>query len=181
MLGASGALAGASGHRVRPGAAGRRDPGAGLRRPPRARLHDAGRHLTPSEREYRIALGNRDFHRSGYLRHRRSRPRPAGKPSGGVSAGGSAYGSGINVGKDSRRAAWSTPSPIASVLAVNVRSARRRQVRAHQRRWRRRQSRRSRPPHVVAGLPRWPPSGHLEVPIASPPRAARQGPCRGVS
>src|SRR6266851_7943558 len=51
------------------------------------------------------------------------------------SASGSAYGSGINVGKDSRRAAWSTPSPIASVLPVNVRSARRRQERAHQRRW----------------------------------------------
>ncbi len=102
--------------------------------------------------------------------------RSAGRP-----LGFSAYGSGINVGKDSRRAAWSTPSPIASVLPVNVRSARRRQERAHQRRWRRRQSRRSRPPHVVAGLPRWPPSGHLEVPIASPPRAARQGPCRGVS
>jgi hypothetical protein len=97
-----------------------------------------------------------------------------------ASASGSAYGSGINVGKDSRRAAWSTPSPIASVLPVNVRSARRRQERAHQRRWRRRQSRRSHPPHVVAGLPRWPPSGHLEVPIASPPRATRQGPCRGV-
>ena len=66
------------------------------------------------------------------------------------------------------------------VLPVNVRSARRRQERAHQRRWRRRQSRRSHPPRVVAGLPRWPPSGHLEVPTASPPRATRQGPCRGV-
>ncbi len=97
-----------------------------------------------------------------------------------VCVGDSAYGSGINVGKDSRRAAWSTLSPIASVLPVNVRSARRRQERAHQRRSRRRQSRRSRPPHVVAGLPRWPPSGHLEAPIASPPRATRQGPCRGV-
>ena len=60
-------------------------------------------------------------------------------------AAGSAYGSGINVGKDSRRAAGSTPSPIASVLPVNVRSARRRQERAHQRRSRRRRYMRSHP------------------------------------
>jgi len=32
-----------------------------------------------------------------------------------ASVGLSAYGSGINVGKDSRRAAWPAPSPVASV------------------------------------------------------------------
>src|SRR6266487_5379762 len=79
------------------------------------------------------------------------------------SVGGSAYGSGINVGKDSRRAAWSTPSPIASVLPVNVRSARRRQERAHQRRSRRRRYMRSHPPHVVAGFLRGLRSGQLEA------------------
>jgi hypothetical protein len=97
-----------------------------------------------------------------------------------VCVGDSAHGSGINVGKDSRRAAWSTPSPIASVLPLNVRSARRRQERAHQRRWRRRRYMRSHPPHVVAGFLRWLPSGHLEALTASPLRATRQGPCRGV-
>jgi len=68
----------------------------------------------------------------------------------------------------------------AVLLRFSVRSARRRQERAHRRRWRRRQSRRIRPPPVVSGLPRWPPSGHLEAPVASLPLAARQGPCRGV-
>ncbi len=71
-----------------PGRGGRRDPGSGIAPPsPRARLHDAGRHLTTSESGYRIAPGNRDFHRTGHLRHRRSRPRPAGRSADGCPAG----------------------------------------------------------------------------------------------
>jgi len=75
---------------------------------------------------------------------------------------------------------WVDSFAYSVVLLVNVLSARRRQERAHQRRSRRRRYMRSHPPHVVAGFLLWLPSGHLEALTASPPRATRQGPCRGV-
>jgi hypothetical protein len=59
-------------------------------------------------------------------------------------------------------------------------SARRRQERAHQRRWRRQRSRRSRCPPAASRSPRWPSPGRPGVSRVSPQRVARPGPCRAI-
>jgi hypothetical protein len=66
--------------------------------------------VAPNSRERRDRPLHLRFHRTGYLRHRRSRPRSAGGPGGEVFAGGSAYGRTCMAGFASAIALRTAPS-----------------------------------------------------------------------